>query len=314
MSRKVVAAAAAVVVSVGAVGLGVSASAAPHHAPRTVAPSGGVVETRYLVEGRTVDHTGSTVDDVHVTAVRLVRGEPTGGEAAGSLTYGGVFELYVPDGRYRVSFEDPQGRFVKPSDRTVVVSGEDVDLGDVTLLHPAAQALDAPAFSPAARPGTVVRATPGTWDLPGLSYGYTWLLDGDRVGTGASYKVGVGDVGHQLRVVVQADRPGHERGTARSSAEQVVKWRSSLSARLVTTTAGRAVVLTVLSGSPVGAHGDVTLKVDGRAVRTGTLGSDSTEVRIFIPRLPRGRHELRLVYAGDDRVSGGATSLDLVVR
>ena len=176
MSKKLVAAAAAVVLSVGAVGLGVSASAAPHQASRSVVASTDVAVTRYLVSGRTVDHHGSTVDDVHVTAVRLVGGEPTGGEAAGSLTYGGVFQLYVPNGRYRVSFEDPQGRYVKPSDRTVVVSDADADLGDVTLLRPAAQALDAPAFSPAARPGTVLHATPGDWDLTNLTYGYTWLV------------------------------------------------------------------------------------------------------------------------------------------
>jgi hypothetical protein len=314
MSQKLVAAVAAVVLSVGAVGLGVAASAAPHRAPHAITPSADVAVTRYLVSGRTVDHIGRTVDDVHVTAVRLVGGQPSGGEAAGSLTYGGVFELYVPNGRYRVSFEDPQGRYVKPSDRTVVVSDADTDLGDVTLLKPAAQALDAPAFSPAARPGTVLHATPGTWDLTALTYGYTWLVDGDRVGTGARYRVGVGDVGHQVRVVVSAERAGHERGSARSPAQEVVKWRPSLTARVVSTADGRAVVLTVLSASPVGAHGDVTLKVDGRAVRTGTLRSDSTQVRIFIPRLERGRHELRLVYAGDERVAGGSTSLDLVVR
>ena len=126
--------------------------------------------------------------------------------------------------------------------------------------------------------------------------------------------MGVGDVGHQVRVVVSAERAGHERGTARSAAREVVKWRPSLSARVVSTSDGRAVVLTVLSASPVGAHGDVTLKVDGRAVRTATLRSDSTDVRIALPRLQRGRHDLRLVYAGDERVAGGATSLEIVVR
>jgi hypothetical protein len=68
--------------------------------------------------------------------------------------------------------------------------------------------------------GNVLSATPGTWNVDGLTFTYQWQLNGvdipfqDR----STYTVAVGDVGGTLNVLVFATRTGWDNGSSPSSA------------------------------------------------------------------------------------------------
>ncbi|MET8370840.1 nuclear transport factor 2 family protein [Micromonospora profundi] len=61
-------------------------------------------------------------------------------------------------------------------------------------------------------------ATPGTWNVDGLSFAYQWLRDGEPISgaTGQHYTVQHADVGHELRVKVTATGAGRPAATATS--------------------------------------------------------------------------------------------------
>lgn len=64
--------------------------------------------------------------------------------------------------------------------------------------------------------GRVLEVRPGRWDASGLRFSYQWLRDGEvvRGATGQRLRVRPAHVGHRLRVVVTASRPGHLDGRA----------------------------------------------------------------------------------------------------
>jgi len=85
--------------------------------------------------------------------------------------------------------------------------------------------LDAPALNKAApgvtgspNAGERLTASPGAWNVGGLSFAYQWLRDGEPVGgaRSATYTVGLADVGHELRVSVTATGSGRPAATALS--------------------------------------------------------------------------------------------------
>jgi hypothetical protein len=63
------------------------------------------------------------------------------------------------------------------------------------------------------KPGTLVRADPGHWSVQGARFSYEWILDGEIVGTAATYMVKPadfdGDVPAELAVRVTASKSGY---------------------------------------------------------------------------------------------------------
>ena len=70
----------------------------------------------------------------------------------------------------------------------------------------------------AAIPGVTLRASAGTWTVPGVSLAYEWLRNGETVvGTASTYKAGADDAGSSLSVRVTASRRGYTEATAGSA-------------------------------------------------------------------------------------------------
>ena len=93
-----------------------------------------------------------------------------------------------------------------------------------------------------------VSATPGRWRTADgtepTRLRYQWLRDGEPIqdARAATYRIGVADVGHRLRVEVTATAPGHEAATARSARTEPVAHRVDVQ---------RSVTYSVVTRGPV---------------------------------------------------------------
>jgi len=70
----------------------------------------------------------------------------------------------------------------------------------------------APSIEGSPVKGSVIRANPGQWSVPGVTFTYQWQRDGVNIKkeTGRTYKVKNADVDHTLRVVVTAHATGYD--------------------------------------------------------------------------------------------------------
>jgi hypothetical protein len=77
--------------------------------------------------------------------------------------------------------------------------------------------------------GSILKATPGTWSQPGVTYRYQWLRDRSTAipgATGASYKVTTSDLtARSLSVKVYAVKAGWTTGTALSPSGRILPSR-----------------------------------------------------------------------------------------
>jgi hypothetical protein len=173
--------------------------------------------------------------------------------------------------------------------------------------------------------GSTLTATDGTWNLPGLTFTRQWLRNGAPIAgaSGSSYTTGAADVGAQLSVAVTASKPGKEPLTATSSATAPItgaapaeKAASSVKASVNKTkvTVGKKVkvtaVVTATGVSPSG--GKVKFVLDGKTVRTLTLGTSGTAaVRLVVKS--RGKHRVLVKYLGSSTVAPSRSAI-VVVR
>jgi len=88
---------------------------------------------------------------------------------------------------------------------------------------------------------------PGS-DLEGVTYGYTWKIDGDPVSTSAGYVVHEADLGKQLTVTVTAHRSGYVPASVTSAAVTVQAGFQAVTAPQVEGTAGIGETLTITPG------------------------------------------------------------------
>lgn len=81
-----------------------------------------------------------------------------------------------------------------------------------------------PTISGSAAVGTLLSADPGSWSKPGLTYTYTWSVDGQVVAdaTSSTYTPIAPDYGHTITVSVAASRHGYMTATAVSVATVAV--------------------------------------------------------------------------------------------
>lgn len=273
--------------------------------------------TRYDISGAVADAWDGYLDWIDVTAT------PVGGGPveASAITYGGEFDLWVRPGTYVIGLTDLDEVMAPTSySEQVVVVDEDVDLGTITMLYEEPWALVSPKIIGEARPGLTLSASKGRWDTPGLSFGYTWLRDGQPVGNGPTYKVRAADVGHKLAVRVKASTFGYEPGFERSAPRLVAPWPVEAVGKLVSSTvrAGRAakVKVVLLSDAPFDPTGLVKITERGRTLaKAQVVRSDDGRVTVSVRGLRAGKHSLVVTYGGSPvSASDVSPALTLTVR
>jgi hypothetical protein len=187
------------------------------------------------------------------------------------------------------------------------VQHQTVSLADVDTV----QALVVPQVSGAAKYGSTLRATTGSWNTKGLSFGYQWLRDGNPVAgaKAATLKLGAADVGHRLSVRVAATKAGKAPGTAVSAATARVAKATSATKVGVNKTKvkkGKPVRVSVTVVSNPTASGRVTVRVDGKTVKTVVLKRGKASVNVVVKR--KGKHKVTAVYAGSAVVAGSSSA------
>lgn len=146
----------------------------------------------------------------------------------------------------------------------------------------------------------------GRWDnLDGAAVAVQWLRDGNRIAgaTAGEYRVVAADAGRHLSAIVTATATGHAPVKEPTSSRRVAKLTPGLQVKLPKATVKRGVraPVVVVLNAPVARQGWVTLKVDGRDVRTVRVTGG--QVRVTLPRLAVGRHTVRAVFQGNDQLT-----------
>lgn len=194
----------------------------------------------------------------------------------------------------------------EPVRRTTVTLA---DVDEVAALAPP-QVLGVPQV------GTELTATTGSWNTKGLAFGYRWLRDGEPVAgaTGATYRLGRGDLGSRISVEVTASKTGLPEATATSAATAPVAKAASTTVLALSRTRvrpGEPVRVTAeVTATGLTPTGRVAVLVDGRKVRTVRLagGSASTTVRLD----ERGRHRVQVRYLGSATVAGSTSAAQVL--
>ncbi len=183
-----------------------------------------------------------------------------------------------------------------------------VTLDDV----PALTALADPEVSGRVEVGRTLRASSGTWNTDGLTFGYQWLRNGAEISgaTRTSYRPGRADVGSRLSVRVTATKAGVPDGTATSDRTARVR-KASASVRLKAPSrvrAARPVKVRVTVTSPsTSARGRVAIRVDGRKVRS--VRASTRPVAVTVRLRGRGLHRLQASYSGSATVRSTSSAV-----
>lgn len=121
----------------------------------------------------------------------------------------------APDGS-DVAYTDP---VTGAAQRFVVTGRATVAAGDLDLPGPALAPVTPPTITGDVRVGRLVRADPGTWNVPDVGLAYQWLLDGFPVrgATSAYFTPSRADRGKELTVRVTAARRTWHTATATSA-------------------------------------------------------------------------------------------------
>jgi hypothetical protein len=80
-----------------------------------------------------------------------------------------------------------------------------------------------PTIAGTARVGQTLKANHGTWKPGGLTYSYSWQVDGEEVGTATTYVPTVDDFGKLITVEIGATRTGYVAASTRFALVQTVK-------------------------------------------------------------------------------------------
>lgn len=171
--------------------------------------------------------------------------------------------------------------------------------------------LTPPTISGKAEVGKKLTASPGTWDMDGLTFGYQWQADGVDIpgATDKKYKVTAADEGKTITVVVTATKGDLPPGKATSEGV-VVKFKSTTSVSLSrtvlfswqTTTA----TVTVDSAEDAAATGDVTITVNGKSTTVPLVNGVAT---YQLPKVGSGVYFVKAAYGGDELTNGSSSSV-----
>ena len=165
-----------------------------------------------------------------------------------------------------------------------------------------------------ARRGQRLTVEPGRFSPKDATVRYTWLRDGEPIAraTGTTYAATVDDVGHRLSVRIDLSRSGYRDHSITLRAGGRVTTEPSLRVS-AEGRPGRAVVLVRVSAPGVASPGgDATVRVGRRSV-TGEVVDG--RLRVVVGDLSRGRHDVRVSYAGTSVVlAARATTRVRVLR
>ena len=155
------------------------------------------------------------------------------------------------------------------------------------------------------RTGRTLQVAPGEYRPADATVTYTWLRDGDRVGTGPRYPLTARDVGERVSLRVGLSRPGYRNHVVVVDGGGLVMTTPVLRVT-AEGKAGRAVVRVRVAAPGVETvRGLVTVQVGRRHV-TGRLVDG--RLRAVVDGLAAGRRTVRVAYAGTEVVRPGRTS------
>ena len=161
------------------------------------------------------------------------------------------------------------------------------------------------AVSGVARMGRTLTAAPGELRPADADVIYTWLRNGDRVGTGRRYPLGVHDVGERISLRVGLSHPGYRDRTVLLAAGSRVTTTPVLRVG-AEGKRGRAVVRVRVAAPGVEtATGKVTVRIGKH--RVGGRLADG-RLRVVVDGLGAGTRTVRVAYAGTEVVRPGRTS------
>src|SRR5690606_29703878 len=156
-----------------------------------------------------------------------------------------------------------------------------------------------PAVKGSARLGKTLRATAGSWSLPGATYSYQWLRDGKVIkgATAARYALKKKDVRKRISVRVTASVPGHVAGVVASSSTKVAKGKPKVTvkvkAKKKVTSAKRAkLVVRVKAAGLAKPTGKVIVKYGKKAVKAKLVAKRKGKVVVRLPKLARGKYKV----------------------
>lgn len=161
--------------------------------------------------------------------------------------------------------------------------------------------------------GETLTVSDGEWDLGDLTFGYQWLRDGEAIGgaTEATYVVTEDDLGTELAAEVTASKDGHEDGSATSEKvavpdepEVVEPVESVTKARLLGKKVKQGnrgqVKVKVTSGAESVPTGTIMVTAGKKSVEVELTEADNGTLKIRLPKLKPGKHEVSVEYSGDD--------------
>jgi subtilisin family serine protease len=172
-----------------------------------------------------------------------------------------------------------------------------------------------PVISGTPAVGSTLTATPGTWNVDGLSFAYQWQANGADIAgaTGATYRVASGDQGKSITVVVTASKDGLPSASA-TSAAVVVPYLSSVKLSLSPAIAFSwqhvTATVKVVSGASTPPAGTVTVTAAGK--RYDVVLDATGSGRVTLPKLKWGIYTVKASYAGSDTVSASTAPSKLL--
>ena len=182
-----------------------------------------------------------------------------------------------------------------------------------------------PSVSGTARQGQTLSASTGTWSGSPTSFAYRWR-DCDAsgagcadVGTGSSYLLGSGDVGHTVRVVVTATN-GSGSASATSAQTGVVaagEWSVASSIAVGQVLSGRSAWTATVAGITAGEVASVDFRIDGVSKWTDHLspyvfnGDGNT---LDTTALANGSHTFTVVATATDGTTRSAQAVASVAN
>ncbi|WP_292604442.1 carboxypeptidase regulatory-like domain-containing protein [Nocardioides sp. REDSEA-S30_B4] len=194
----------------------------------------------------------------------------------------------------------------------------------------APQSSAAPEITGTPELGETLTVSDGEWDLEDLTFGYQWLRDGEAIegATEATYVVTEDDLGTELAAEVTATKEGHEDGSATSEAvtvpdepEVVEPVESVTKARLLGKKVKQGnrgqVKVRVLTEAEEAPAGTVTVTAGKKSVEVELTEADNGTLKIRLPKLKPGKHEVSVEYSGDDATlasSDDAGTLEVIKK
>ena len=174
----------------------------------------------------------------------------------------------------------------------------------------APQSSAAPEITGTPELGETLTVSDGEWDLEDLTFAYQWLRDGEAIegATEATYVVTEDDLGTELAAEITASKDGHEDGSATSEPvavpEVVEPVESTTKARLLGKKVKQGnrgqVKVRVLTEAEEAPTGTVTVTAGKKSVEVELTEADNGTLKIRLPKLKPGKHEVSVEYSGDD--------------